>query len=242
MSKSADLTRKDMKEPDKFQVVAGEAASWLTGHRRTAVLTGGVAVIALLVVVTVTTYREHQESMAGTLLSDVYRAADGQISSVPLPGQRGPFFADDASRQRAVIAAATSAMAEVPGTRAASLAAVARGDAHVKLGEWDQAAVAYQAYLAGAPRDDSFRFGALGGLAVVAEGKGNVEEALAAWTRLATEVPAQADRADLEKARLLAASGKTAEAKAILAGFAEAHKGSSLASEAQDRLGRLGAN
>jgi len=240
MSKSADL--KDMKEPDKFQVVAGEAASWLTGHRRTAVLTGAVVVVTLLVVVIVSTYQEHQSALAGDLLSEVYKAADGQISADPLPGVRGPFFADEAARQKAVIAAASAAMAQVPGTRAAALAAVAKGDAHVKLGEWDLAAAAYQTYLSTAPKDDSFRLGALSGLAVVAEGKGQADEALAAWTRLASEVPAEADRADLEKARLLAASGKAAEARALLAGFAEAHKGSPLASEAQDRLARLGTN
>jgi tetratricopeptide (TPR) repeat protein len=240
MSKSAELTRKDMKEPDKFQVAAGEAASWLTGHRRTAVLTGGVVVVALLVIVTVTTYREHQAALAGDLLSEVYRAADGQLSPVPLPGQPGPFFADEAARQQAVIAAAVKVLAAVPSTHAAALASVAKGDAHLKLGELDQAAAAYQAYLSSAPKEDSFRLGALSGLAVVEEGKGNADGALAAWTRLGVEVPAQADRADLEKARLLAAAGKAAEAKVLLAGFAEAHKGSTLVAEAQDRLARLG--
>jgi len=241
MSKSAELTRKDMKEPDKFQVAAGEAASWLTGHRRTAVLTGGAVAVAVLVVVAVATWREHQAALAGDLLSDVYRAADGRISPVPLPGQPGPFFVDEAARQRAVVAAATKVLAEVPSTRAAWLAAIAKGDAHLKLGELDLAAAAYQTYLNGAPRDDSFRLGALSGLAVVEEARSNADAALAAWTRLGAEVPAQGDRADLEKARLLAGAGKAAEARALLAGFAEAHKGSSLASEAQDRLARLGA-
>jgi hypothetical protein len=241
MSKSADLTRKDMKEPDKFQVVAGEAASWLTGHRRTAVLTGVTVVIALLVVVSVATWREQQAAKAGDLLSKVYQAAEGTISAVPLPGVAGPFYADEAARQKAVVSAATRVLAEVPGTRAAALASLAKGDAHLKLAEWDQASAAYQAYLAAAPRDDAFRLGALSGLAIVAEAKGDAEGALAGWTRLGAEVPAASDRADLEKARLLTAAGKTAEAKALLAGFADAHQGSSLASEAQERLGRLGA-
>ena len=86
----------------------------------------------------------------------------------------------------------------------------------------------------------AFRFGALEGLALAAEGKGNTEGALAGWARLAAEIPAQADRADLAKARLLAASGKVAEARQLLDGFAEGHKGSPLVPEAAELLSRLG--
>jgi hypothetical protein len=54
-------------------------------------------------------------------------------------------------------------------------------------------------------------------------------------------VPGLADRADLAKARLLAAAGKKDEARQLLAGFGEAHKGSALSGEASERLARLGA-
>lgn len=239
MSKNADLSRKDMKEPDQFQVVAGEAASWLTGHRRTSLLVGGAVVAVLLVALVVSGVRERGAASAGGALSTVYKAAGGELTPVPLPGVAGPFFATDAERQKAVIDAATKAQAAGSG-RPAALAALAKGDAHLKLGEWDAAATAYQAYLAAAPRDDSFRFGALEGLALVEEGKGNTDAALAAYARLATEVPAQADRADLAKARILVAAGKKDEARQLLAGFAEAHKSSPLAGEASERLSRLG--
>ena len=63
---------------------------------------------------------------------------------------------------------------------------------------------------------------------------------LAGWVRLGGEVPAQADRADLERARVLAASGRTDEARALLASFSDAHKGSMLTGEAAERLARLG--
>lgn len=239
MSKNSELSRKDMKEPDQFQVAAGEAASWLTGHRRTAILVGGAAVLVLVVALVVSGVRERGAAAAGGALSAVYKAAGGELTPVPLPGAAGPFFATDAERQKAVIDAAAKAQAAGAG-RAAALAALAKGDAHLKLGEWDAAAAAYQAYLAAAPREDSFRFGALEGLALVEEGKGSGEAALAAYARLAAEVPAQADRADLAKARLLAAAGKKDEARQLLSGFAEAHKGSALAGEASERLSRLG--
>ncbi len=240
MSKNAELSRKDIKEPDQFQVAAGEAASWLTGHRRTALLAGGAAVAALVVAVVISSVRERAQQAAGGALSEVYRAAAGEITPVPLPGSTGPFFATDAERQKAVITAAGKVIAEHGGTRAAALASLAKGDAHVKLGEWDAAAAAYQAYLAGADKADGLRFGALEGLALVEEGKGNVDGALAAYARLAAEVPAQADRADLAKARLLVAAGRQEEARKLLAAFTEAHKDSQLAGEASERLSKLG--
>lgn len=240
MSKSDELSRKDMKEPDKFQVVAGEAASWLTGHRRQSVLVGGAVVAVLVVAVVVSSLRERGATRGGALLSQVYKAASGEISSVPLPGLPGPFFASDAERQKAVITAAAAVLAEAPGSRAAALAALAKGDAHLRLGEWDAAAAAYQSYLGSAAKGDSLRFGALEGLALVEEGKGQAEAALAAWSRLGAEVPAHGDRADLAKARLLAAAGKKAEAMSLLGGFAEAHKESPLAGEASERLTKMG--
>jgi len=240
MSKNAELSRKDMKEPDQFQVAAGEAASWLTGHRRTAVLAGGGAVLVLVVGLTVSGLRERSASAAGGALAKVYLAAGAEVTPVPLPGVSGPTFATDAERQKAVVDAAAKAAAELGSSRPGALASLAKGDAHLKLGEWDAAAAAYQAYLAAAPKEDSLRFGALEGLALVEEAKGNVDAAVAAYARLGSEAPAHADRADLSKARLLAAAGKQEEARKLLAGFADAHKGSALAGEASGRLTKLG--
>jgi tetratricopeptide (TPR) repeat protein len=240
MSKSTELSRKEMKQPDQFQVAAGEAASWLTGHRRQSLLIGGVLALALVAALAVSVWRERRASGAAALLSEVYRTAGAEISSVPLPGVPGPFFPSDAARQRAVALAAEKVLAEYGGTSQAALAALAKGDAHLRLGEHDAAVAAYQAYLASARRNDSFRFAALEGLALAAEGKGDAAGALAGWIRLGAEVPTQADRADLERARLLASGGQVEEARALLASFSDVHKGSALTGEAAERLARLG--
>jgi hypothetical protein len=72
------------------------------------------------------------------------------------------------------------------------------------------------------------------------EAKGSLDQAAQAYERLGREAPAFADRADLERARVLAQAGKTAEAKELLAGFSERHKQSLLTPEAAERLARLG--
>lgn len=240
MSKSAELSRKEIKQPDQFQVVAGEAASWMTGHRRQTLLVVGAVAALLVAAIAFLAVRERRSTAAATLLSELYRTSGAEISAVPLPGVPGPFFPSDGARQQAVVAAADRLLAEAPGTSQAALAALAKGDALLRLAQYEPSIAAYQLYLSTARRNDSFRFAALEGLALAAEGKGDSEGALAGWVRLGGEVTAQADRADLERARLLAAAGKADEARTLLAAFGDNHKGSMLTGEAAERLAKLG--
>ncbi len=240
MSTSSVMSRKDMKEPDKFQAAAGQAAGWLKGHRRPAVAAGVAAAAVLVLGVAVAAWQHGRAEKAGAALSEVTRAMAGEISSVPLPGVPGPFYADEGARQRAVADAAEKVRKEFGGSKAAHTATLALGDARLKLREWDAALAAYRDYTAAAGSDDSMRFGALEGIAMAEEGKGNLDGAGQAYERLAREVPFYADRADLERARVLAASGKADAARKVLASFADAHKDSALTGEAAERLARLG--
>ncbi len=240
MSKSDVLTRKDMKEPDKFQQAATQAASWIAARRRHVVLAGAVAVAIVVLLAIVSALRTRRDEQAGAAAADLLAVMSGEVSAVPLPGLPGPFFPTEDAKQRAIVSAADKVVADHGGTPAATLAALAAGDAHLRLQEWDAAKAAYERYLSGAPQDDSLRFGALEGIGLAEEGKGNLDAAAAAYERMGREAPAFADRADLDRARVLAAAGKAADAKALLAGFSEKHKDSQLTAEAAERLARLG--
>lgn len=240
MSKSDVITRKDMKEPDRFQRAATQAAAWVASRRRQVVLAGAVAVGLAVLVALVAALQMRKQKQAGAAAADLLQAMGGEISSVPLPGLPGPFYPSEEARQRAVISAADAVLSEYAGTGAAVLAALAKGDAHLRLREWDEAKGAYERFLAIAEKDDSLRFGALEGIAMAEEGKGSLEAAAKAYERLGVEAPAFADRADLERARVLQAEGKTSEAREILAAFAEKHAKSLLTPEASARLARLG--
>lgn len=240
MSTDDVLTRKDLKAPDTFQVVATRAVNWITGHKHGArlvsiVLGGGVVLAIVLGLAS-----GARSEKAGALAYEVLRAAGAEVSSIPQPGMTGPFYATDAERQKAVIAEADRAIAEYPSTAAGRLALLMKGDAQLRLGEADAAVASYQKYLAESPSDGSLRFGALEGIALAQEAKGKVEDAAAAWERAGRDAPLFADRAELERARLLAGAGRKDEARKLLDGFAERHKGSALAADAADRLARLG--
>jgi tetratricopeptide (TPR) repeat protein len=240
MAKPDVLTRKDMKEPDKFQQAATQAASWIATRRKHVVYAGFAVVAAAILLVILSAVQERRAENAGAAASDLLQAMGGEISSVPLPGFPGPFYASEEARQKAVAAAADRVLADHSGTGAAELAALAKGDAHLRLREWDLAKAAYERFLAQAPKNDSLRFGALEGIALAEEGKGNLEAAAAAYERMSRETPAFSDRADLERARLLARAGNAAQAKELLSAFAERHKDSQLTPEASQRLARLG--
>jgi tetratricopeptide (TPR) repeat protein len=240
MSKTAhELTRKEMKGPDKFQAAATQAAGWAGSHGKQLAVAAVAAAALVAAVAGFLSWRESRAQKAGSLLYRALVAASGQISSVPLPNVPGPIYASDAERQKAVAEAAQQVRERFPSSRAATTAALAAADAQYRLGQWDAALGSYQAYLAAAPSDDALRFAALDGVARVHEAKGQLAEAAQAWER-AAEVKAFADRAALERARVLAKAGKADDARKVLSGFAEQFKESPLRAEAVERLARLG--
>ena len=241
MSNDEALSRKDLKAPDKFQEVANRAVDWINGHKKNARAIALVVAAAVVVGIVAGIAGSLRADKAGALAYEVVRAAGAEVSAVPLPGAPGPFYANDAERQKAVVSAAELAIAEYPSTRAGHLALLMKADAQYRLGEADAAIASYQKYLSETSSDDSLRFGALDGLAMALESKGKLDEAAAAWERSGRESPLFADHADVERARVLALAGKKDEAKKLLEGFAERHKGSQFATEAADRLARLGA-
>ncbi len=237
---AAEITRKDMKGPDKFQVAATDAVEWAQKNRRTVTM-AFVAVGALVVAaIAAQAFMSSSREQAGSRLFRALDAAEADVSSVPLPGSERQVFPTETERARAVADAAARVRQEHSGSRAAVTAALLAGEAQLRTGEWDGARASFDAYLAGAPPDDSLRFAALEGLARAAEGKGDFAGAAAAFERAGREVAFYKDRAALEQARVLVRGGKVAEAKKLLAGFAEEHKESPLKGEAVERLARLG--
>jgi tetratricopeptide (TPR) repeat protein len=239
MSKTAhELTRKEMKGPDRFQVAAAGAASWMGEHRKQ--LAAGAVVVALLAVVAaVASYVvDARRTKSGGLLYHALDVASGEVSSVPLPNFDRPIYKTAEERARALADAAAKVREQAGGTRAATTAALLEGDAHLALGEWDKAIASYQSYLASAPPDDSLRFGALDGLARAQEGKGDLDASAKTYEK-AQEIAFFKDRATLERARVLAKAGKKDEAKKALEAVP---KESPLEAEARERLARMAAN
>ncbi len=133
MSKTDVLTRKDMKEPDKFQQAATQAASWIAARRRRVVAIGAAAVAVVLVVAIASSVQARRAERAGAAAADLLGIVSGDVSAVELPGTPGPFFKTEEEKQRAIVAAADRVVSEYGGTPAAAIAALSAGAAHLKL-------------------------------------------------------------------------------------------------------------
>lgn len=238
-----ELTRKEMKGPDRFQAIAGKAATWAAGHQRQISLAVVGLLAAVVVAAGVAIWRHGREEKAGALLYRALDTLDGLVTSASVPSLDAagrPVFRSSDEMRKAVVAAAGDVRREYPSSTAAETAALASGDAHLRLGEWDAAIADYQAFLQRAPANDSLRFGALDGLARALEGKGDLDKGAATFERLGAEVPFMKGRATLERARLLAKAGKVDEAKKLLASFPGEVKDPILEAEARERLAKLG--
>ncbi len=240
MSKTAhELTRKEMKGPDRFQVAVSDAAHWASQRQKHLLIAIAVVVVVALGVVGIVSYTESRQTSAGGLLYRAIDAAGGEVSSVPLPNFDRPVYKTADEKARAVLSAAEQVRSERGGTRAATTAALLEGDAQLSLHAWDKAIAAYKAFLDGAPSDDSMRFAALDGMARAQEGKGDLDAAAKTYQQ-AAEIAFYKDRATLERARVLAQAGKVDEARKAVESVSKDAKDPALQAEAQERLARLG--
>jgi outer membrane protein assembly factor BamD (BamD/ComL family) len=151
-----------------------------------------------------------------------------------------PIFPSTEAQYRAVLGRADELRKTYPSTEAARTAALAAAAANLRLAAWDAAIADYESYLAKAPPKDSLSFLAVEGVGRAREAKGDLPGALAAFEKLQAQTPARADRAALERARLLARSGKPDEATKILQAFPQDFKESQLRPEADAQLAALG--
>jgi predicted negative regulator of RcsB-dependent stress response len=150
-----------------------------------------------------------------------------------------PEFESYEAKQKAIVESTQRVEERFGGTRAAATAALARADAQYHLGDLDGALAGYREFLDAASGDDSLRFAALDGLARVQEAKGQLDDAAKTWAD-AEKISFYADRAAIERARVLARAGKADEAKGILQAFGDRHKDSALKPQADALLARLG--
>jgi predicted negative regulator of RcsB-dependent stress response len=235
-----ELTRKEMKGPDQFQVAFGRAATWVASNEKHVAWIAAGLVALVAAGVGVNAWRGSREQQAAGLLYKALEDMEGVISSVPVPALSTPTFKTVEEKQRAVLAASEEVRRQYPSSEAARTATLAAGEAHFKLGEHDLAIASWEDYLRSAKDGDSLRFAALDGIARAQEAKGALDQSAATFERLASEAVFYRDRATLERARVLAKAGKGDEAKKILQAFPTDFKDSQLRPEAQELLARLG--
>lgn len=227
------LDRKELKKPDEFQVVAGKVMAWIGAHQKPVL----AALVALAVLILgawgASAYSTSRDAKAGAEL-----AAALELSSRPLAseaqGQPGvETFASKEERDKATLAALEKMRSDFPRTSAAQTAQAQIGFVKLKAGDAAGAQAALQAFLDQAPRGHPLRLLAQESLGYALEAQGKLDEARAAFSRLAEE--GAPERAAFQEARLALVAGKP-DAKQQLERVAKDYAKEPVALQANMRL------
>jgi hypothetical protein len=229
---SQKTDRKELRQPDEFQVVAGKAMEWMIARRQLLLGVGGAVVVLSLAGWGASAYAESREEKAGAELSDALELQGRPIAGEPsAPGSET--FATKDERTKAVQSALEKVRADYSSAEAARTAGAELGFLKLRNGDSAGAAPLLAEYVDKGQKDDPLRAVAIEALGAAQENQGKLDEAKATYARLA-EVGAP-ERAAYEQARILLVQGKP-EAKAELEKVAKEYAKDTVATQAQRQL------
>jgi len=198
-AKRIKVRRKDLRKPDEFETLTGQAVNWASANR--GLVTGVVAALAVA-------------GLAAVAVGHL-RGAERERASLAFRTAHTTFAAGNKFTEAAEAFAALAH--DYPHTAYGRLAGLYRGHAFARQGDAAAAATAYAEYLATSPDPPYLRQEALAGLGHAKEATGETTPALEAYVQAGTlEGPYRTD-ALLSAARLHEAGGRADLAREIYA-------------------------
>jgi tetratricopeptide (TPR) repeat protein len=242
---SEKLTRKEIREPDKFLKFSTEF--WgKAAQKQKAIGIGVAVVIGLFLVAALVSRSQHKQANAsgGALAEALDLASRGVEGSFEASGDPDePRFSTQQQKYEELSAALDKVRTGHSGTLAARSATYYFADAQYQLGKYEEADKAYGDFIGQASAGDPLRVLALEGRGYVAESKQDWAKSLELFeqmSREATGEPVKA-RAAYHRARILAASGKKLEAAEAYQKLKDDFKEAPAARQAGERLALLAA-
>jgi hypothetical protein len=224
--------RKELRRPDEFQLVAGQAMEWIVARRQLAGgIAGGLLVLALALW-GLSAWADSQAAQSGAALGQAL-ALQGRPIAPEGQAPTGDQYANKEDRTKAVQVALERVRADYGSSDAARTAGAELGFLRARNGDTAGAIALFNEYLAKGRTPDALRAAVLEALAVAQEDEGKLDEARSTYALLA-EAGAPA-RAAYHQARLLLLQGKP-EAKAELEKVAKEFPKEDVAILAQRRI------
>lgn len=196
------IRRKDLRKPDEFETLTGQALTWAGEHRPVVYGVLAVAVVVLTSSLVIARWHASRNEAAAV----AFRSAQARLDE-------GKF--QDAAQGFAYV------VERYPHAPFGRLAALYRAHALARQGDQGAAATAYEEYLASAAATGYLRQEALVGLGRAREATGDTAGTLDAYTQAGALPGAYREDALLNAARLEQAAGHTERAQAIYAGLLE---------------------
>ncbi len=238
--------KEELKAPDPFQEYTLKLWDWVADHAKQigVGLAGGA--VAITVFAGISAHQQAVREEAGAALAKALTIAQRPISKEE-PEKDASTDPDDqpfkseTDQQNALIAALNEVRTHYPDSDAAQAALLSLGDAELKLGKLDEARSNFDAYVAHAAPDDSFKALAELGQAHVAELKKDYAGAQSAYESLLRDAPHVflKDEAALGKARMLEAQGKKNEAAEAYQLVKDGYQSADVSKTASERLAFL---
>ena len=175
MARGKKITKKKLKEPDEFISFTQQAYMFIQGHLRKIAVIAGVIVAIALAIIFYRMWENKKEAEADRKLSlamEVYQKASSSYQEVP------------AAEYKSALAKFEEVIKEYPGTAAGKIAVLQKGNLHLKLGDFDEALKAYQAFLDKAGHEKLYRLFALQGMGYAYEGKKDYAKAVEAYQQV----------------------------------------------------------
>ncbi len=235
------ISKKELQGPDRFQEVTTTWLDWGHEHPKQVLLIAGGLLLALVAigVGVEASGKPRLDPKAGAALSKALALVDKDVVEGVEGGADKESFASEQQKQEALAQALVEVRTKHPGTPAANLAALSLADARYKLGAHDEALSLYDEFLGKADKADPLRALALEGRGMALEAKGDLAGAIAAYDKLASELPKFEDRALYGKGRVLEKQQKWDDARAAYEKLKKEHEDSPVTRMSTDRLNAL---
>ena len=225
--------RKQLRQPDEFQQIAGKVMGWLIQRQK--LVLGAIALVAVAALAAwgFGTYKSNREAKAGGALAEALGLENRPVAGegAPQPGEET--FPSKDEREKAVTAALEKVRAEHGGTTAARTALAEIAFRKLRRGEAAAAQQDLEEFLKSAGNDHPLRGFATESLGYALEAQGKLEEAKAAFARLADAD--LKERAAFHAARIALIEGKP-DARQQLEQVAKDYPKDPVALEANQRV------
>lgn len=232
--------------PDAFQVVGGEASSWMMKHERKIII-GAAAIVLLAGGAAVVSYLgDRAQGKASQALGTSLKTIAAPIAGSPEAEMAPPdelTYPTLQARDEATVESMAAFRNEFSGTLSAKTATVAEAQALYRLGRHAEAQKAFESFLSSAAKGSPMRLSAIEGLGYSYEAQGQKDAALKAFADLQSEATGAflVGMGDFHRARILATEGKLDEAAKAFRAVADAHPGTAAGRLAEERLTLLAA-
>lgn len=237
------MSRKELREPDQFHSFTQRAIELISARSKILISTGVVVIVAILAFFGWQWYVESATQEASSAFEAAKKAleapvvpqADGEGTS-----QADGSFTNESDKYRAALAGLELVKQNYAASATASLATYFIGESHSQLDEYDQAIVAFEAYLKAEGADGELAPFAVEGIAATLEDKGDIDQAKQHYKRL-TEPPFESQRARglYHLARMEHKLGNAEQAARLFTSLLDEYPDTPFAREIQERLAVL---